>query len=103
GVWPPTTTVLGAGGGASCARCRQPAPADLVVRTAAGTLTADRHHPPETDHGVRRRAVRRDDARRRHHHGDLPAAAGSGTGVQPGITGQSRVAWLPRAFEIWRV
>ena len=36
---------------------------------------ADRHHPPEADHGGRRRAVRRGDARRRHQPGDQPAAA----------------------------
>ena len=34
---------------------------------AAGVLAADRHHPPEVHHGVRRRPVRRVHARRRHH------------------------------------
>ena len=41
--------------------------------TAAGEEPADRHHPPEADHGDRRRALRRDHAQRRHP-GDQPTA-----------------------------
>src|SRR6266540_1088935 len=49
-------------------------PAAEAAGAAAREEPADRHHPPEADHGDRRRAVRRDHARRRDG-GDQPAAA----------------------------
>src|SRR5690606_37496522 len=77
--------VLRHGRGGGGARRREPGPAADAPQATARAQPADRHHPPEADHGDRRRAVRRDHAQR-GHRGDQPATEHRGRRGGRGMT-----------------